>query len=107
MERIGAGVIIRGNGIQGFNVVINGMANEEWKRQRKEFEKQMEWMNMIKKQRDSERVHNLERYKAQGKPHMSVQERRREKIGFILACFLCWGEAIGLWEYLGEEEFWK
>ena len=101
MERIGAGVIIRSNGNEDFNVMMNGIASQEWKRctekfakamesQRKEFEKEMEWMTMIKKQRDEQRVRDVKKYEAMEEPKPTIWECIKEKIAFVLACLICW-----------------
>lgn len=115
MERIGAGVIIRGNGNEDFNVMMNGIASQEWKRmtakfsqameaQRKEFEKKMEWMNMIKGERDKERAERLAMYAAMEKYKPNFGERVKEKIGFILGCLIVYGEALHMIKYVGGKE---
>jgi hypothetical protein len=113
MERIGAGVIIRSNGNNDFNVMMNGIASQEWNRinakyiermeaQRKEFEKEIERMKMIKKQRIEQRWKEMEEnYGALAEPHVGMRERAKEKIGFALACLICWGEALHLIKYVG------
>lgn len=116
MKSIGTMTIIRGNGNNDIEVIMNAVVNEEIKRlrrkelaemeaQRKEFEDEMEWMKMVKKRRNELLE---EKCKAIEKPqHETLKERTREKIGFILACILCWGEELGLWEYLGNDDFWR
>ena len=116
MERIGAGVIIRGNGNKDFNVMMNGIASQEWNRintkyiermeaQRKEFEKEIERMKMIKKQRSEQRWKELEEnYGAAAEPHVSRRESVKEKIGFVLGCLICWGEELHLIKYVGGKE---
>ena len=116
MKNVSNLTIIRGNG-EGFEVVMNGIVNEEIKRmrqrdlaameiQRNEFKNEMEWMNMIKKQRDRLLEEKYIAMKTQRhKP--TRNEIVREKIGFALACILCWGEELGLWEYIGDEEEWR
>lgn len=110
---LGTCVIIHGKGSGEFQAVINGVVSEEWKRaqardivrkeqQRKELEDAMEWMRFMKQQRDRQRDHHLKQ------PHIPVKENNmREKIGFVLACLLCWGEALHMIQYIGNKEEWK
>ena len=115
MERIGAGVIIRGNGNRDFNVMMNGIASQEWNRinakyidrmeaQRKEFEKEMERMHMLKKSRNEQRIKDIKRYEAMERTQPTRGERAKEKIGFILGCLICWGEELHLIKYVGGKE---
>lgn len=98
MQRIVTYTKIHGNGNE---VVINGIVNAELQRQRdmerKAYENEMEWMNMIKKQRDKMRKEKLKLLDA--KPCMSWGKKAKEKIAFVWACLFCWGEALGLWEH--------
>lgn len=114
MKNIANMTIIRGNG--DIEVIMNAVVNAEIKRlreqdmaamerERNEFKNEMEWMKMVKKRRNELLE---EKCKAIEKPqHETLKDRTREKIGFILACFLCWGEELGLWEYLGNDDFWR
>lgn len=117
---LGTCVIIHGKGDDDFQAVINGVVSQEWKRaqardlaikeqKQKELEDAMEWMRFMKQQRDRQR---------ERKPIVVIEEKQipvrekpresmREKIGFVLACLLCWGEVLKLWEYVGDEEEWK
>lgn len=112
MNRIATMTVVRGSG--NVEAIMNGIVNQEIKRlrakeleemeaQRREFEKEMGWMNMIKKQRDRERAQHLkEKYNTvQARPR---KKRAREKVGFVLACLICWGEALCLFEHINEEE---
>lgn len=113
MERIGAGVLIRGNGNNDFNVIWNGIVSQECKRinakylermetQRKEFEKEMERMHMLKKARNEKRWKELEeKYVVTNEHELTRRERAREKIGFVLGCLICYGEALHLIKYVG------
>lgn len=112
MKSIGTMTVIRGNG--DVEVIMNAVVNAEIKRlreqdmaemeaQRKEFEKEMEWMKMIEKKRNELLE---EKFKAIKKPkHETLKDRTKEKIGFVLACIICWGEELRLWEYLGDDDF--
>lgn len=114
MKNIANMTIIRGNG--DIEVIMNAVVNAEIKRlreqdmaamerERNEFKNEMEWMKMVKKRRNELLE---EKCKAIEKPqHETLKDRTREKIGFLLACFLCWGEELGLWEYLGNDDFWR
>ena len=114
MKSIGTMTVIRGNG--DVEVIMNAVVSAEIKRlrehdkaemerERKEFEREMEWMNMVKKQRN--RLLE-EKCKAIEQPqHETLKDRTREKIGFVLACILCWGEELRLWEYIGDDDFWR
>lgn len=112
MERIGAGVIIRSNGNEDFNVMMNGIASQEWKRinakyieqmeaQRKEFEKEMERMHMLKRQRNEQRMKDIQRYEAMQQYKPTRCERVKESICFVLGCLICWGEALDIIKYVG------
>ena len=99
---LGTCVVIHGKGNKEFQAVINGVVSKEWEQQRKTHEKEMEWMNMIKTQRDRDRYQRLQAYAAQ---RVKIpREQVKEKIGFVLACLLCWGEALHMWEYIGNKE---
>ena len=112
MERIGAGVIIRGNGNEDFNVMVNGMASQEWQRlnakyiermeaQRREFEKEIERMKMIKRQRSEQRWKEMEKnYGTLEEHNPTMCERIKEKIVFVLACLICWD----IIQYVGGNE---
>lgn len=114
MKSIGTMTVIRGNG--DVEVIMNSVVSAEIKRlreqdmaimerERKEHEREMEWMNMVKRQRN--RLLE-EKCKAIEKPkHETLKDRTREKIGFILACILCWGEELGLWEHIIDEDLWR
>lgn len=114
MNRIGTMTVIRGNG--DIEVIMNTVVNAEIKRlreqdmvkmeqERKEHEKEMEWMKMIKKKRNELLE---EKCKAIEKPkHETLKDRTKEKIGFLLACFLCWGEELGLLEHIIDEDLWR
>lgn len=116
MERIGAGVLIRGNGNNDFNVIWNGIVSQECQRinakyletmeaQRKEFEKEIERMKMIKKQRSEQRWREMEKnYGTLAEHRPTRSERAKEKIGFILGCLICYGEALHLIKYVGGNE---
>lgn len=110
--RIATVTKIKGNG--DVEVIMNGIVSEEIKRlrqhelneleqKRKEFEKEMEWMNMIKKQRNKLLQEKYESISIR-KPHQSLCDITRETIGFIIACFLCWSEMLGLIEYIGPKK---
>lgn len=116
MNGIGGFTVIRGKGNTEMEVVMNGVVNEEIKRlraqelaemeaQRKEFEKEMEWMNMIKRQRDRLLEEKCNALRVRRRE--TLRERTREKIAFVLACLLCWGDELGLWEYVGNDEEWR
>ncbi len=98
MQRIATCTKIHGNGNE---FIINGIVNAELQRQRdmerKAYEDEMEWMNMIKKQRDKMRKEKLKLLDA--KPCMGWKEKAKEKAIFILACLFCWSEALGLIKY--------
>lgn len=110
MQRIVTYVKVHGNGDE---FILNGMLNAELKRQRelehKAYEDAMEWMNMMKKQRNTKRNNSLkETVKLlNAKPCASRREKVKEKIAFIFACIICWAEALGLIKYEYEEGVWK
>lgn len=107
---VGTIAIIHGNGNADFQVVVNGIVSEEWKRFRekdiaemqrkqKELDDAMEWIKFMTQQRNRQREHKLEQRRVPVK-----ENNMREKIGFVLACFLCWGEALHIIQYIGNEE---
>lgn len=113
MQRVATVTKIKGNG--DVEVIMNGIVSEEIKRlrqhelneleqKRKEFEKEMEWMNMIKKQRDKLLQEKYENINIKTKRHESLRDRAKETIGFTIACFLCWSEMLGLIEYIGPKK---
>ena len=120
---LGTFTVVRGKGDPEFQVIINSIVSEEIKklrakeladmeRERKEMEakvtelrrklaREMEMMELIKKNRN-----NLREEKCVAMNTARQKNSTRERIGFVLACFICWGEALGLFEHLNDEDFW-
>lgn len=110
MDRmIGTMTVIHGKG--DVQVLMNHVVSREIQRlrakdraeveaARKEFEKEMERMLMFKKRCDrlmKEKFDNLNE-----QPRVK-ENKVRDKIGFVLACFICWGMELGLIEFVGNE----
>lgn len=96
MQRVATFSRIVGNG--NVEVIMNGMVNEEIKRQQEELTREKEWSNMIAEQRN-------ELLKEKYKPkHKSIWYHTREIIYYILACALCICEDLKLIEYIGDKK---
>ena len=116
MTPIATMTVIRGKGdVQG---IINGVVSQEAKRimsqdaaalkaLRKKYEDGMEYMNMLKNDRNNSREAKIKLLNA--KKHKTFKDKAIDKIAFVLACFIAWGESIMpyLIEYVGDEEEWK
>ncbi len=116
MRGLGTVTVIHGKGNDDFQVVVNGIVSEEWKRlcekdiaekkkRQKEFDDAMELMNFFKKQRNQMRAERTETITRKHEAE-TFSSKARERIGFVLACFIVWGQAIMpyLVEYVGDEE---
>ena len=96
MQRVATFSRIVGNG--NVEVIMNGMVNEEIKRQQEELTREREWSNMIAEQRN-------ELLKEKYKPkHKSIWCHTREIIYYILTCALCICEDLKLIEYIDDKK---
>ena len=113
MTPIATMTVIRGKG--DVQAIINGVVSQEAKRimaqdlaametLRKKYNDGMEYMNMLKSERNNQREEKIKLLNA--KTCKTFKDKAIDKIAFVLACFIAWGEAIMpyLIEYVGDEE---
>ena len=119
VQSLGGFTLIHSNGNREFDVIINGIVSKEIQRLRaqdrmeietlrKKLNDEMEWRNMANMNRSNLREDKLKLLNA--KKCKTFKEKAIDKIVFVLACLIVWGEAFknSCIEYVGyDEEEWK